>query len=79
MGVAQMIPPEVWWRVAESLWVRIEPLDDPLLRAKEHRVDVHYDGAGHVWWAVHGYNAGVRTRPVPPDDHDMAQMNGEPL
>lgn len=79
MGLTVTIPPAVWMRVAEALWVRVEPLQDPLLQANHHRVDVHDDGAGHVWLTVDGPNAGVRMQSVPPDDHDFAQMNGESL
>lgn len=79
MGHTQMIPPEQWWPMTSLLWVRVEPLDDPLLRAKEHRVDVHDDGQGHMWLVVEGANAGVRMQSARPDDHDFAQTNGEPL
>jgi hypothetical protein len=79
MGLTVTIPPAVWMRVAEALWVRIEPLDDPLLRQEAHRVDVHDTGRGQVWLVVDGPNAGVRIQSVPPDDYDFAQTTGEPL
>jgi hypothetical protein len=73
------IPPAVWMRLAAALWVRIEPLDDPLLRQETHRVDVHDDGTGHMWLAVDGANAGVRIQSAPPDDYDFTMTDGGPL
>lgn len=79
MGLTVTIPPAVWMRVGQALWVRVDPLDDPLLRRDVHRVDVHDDGAGHVWLTVDGNNAGVRVQSVPPEDHDFATTDGGPL
>jgi hypothetical protein len=79
MGLTVTIPPAVWMRVAQALWLRVEPLDDPLLRQEAHRVDVHDDGHGRVWLVVEGANAGVRMQSAPPDQHDFASTDGGPL
>lgn len=68
MAFVWTLPPHLWAQVATGIWVRIDALDDPLLRADLHRVTAHRDPAGHVWVDVRGFNAGVRVQSVPPED-----------
>jgi len=69
MAFAWTLPPHLWAQVATGIWVRIDALDDPLLRADLHRVTAHRDVMGRVWLVVDGNNAGVRVQSVPPDDY----------
>lgn len=75
--MAVTVHPGVWNQL-NGVWVKVLPLDDPLLRAATHRLTVHHDGR-HFWVEVAGNNAGVRAQTAPPDTLDFAITNGEPL
>lgn len=76
MAFSLMVTPGIWWQVGEGLWVYVQPLDDPLLCATEHRVDVHQQH-GMTWLRVAGNNAGVRVAPAP-GDQDVPLVDGDP-
>jgi hypothetical protein len=78
MAVTVTLPPDLWFEIA-GLWVRVTPLDDPLLRADLHRVTVHRDEPGNAWVHVDGNNAGVHLQSVPPDTYDIAPTDGGPV
>jgi hypothetical protein len=67
-----LVCPGQWNEPLPGIWVHVTVLDDPLLVAREHRLDVHRDGRDDVWITVSGNNAGVRVQSTPPStaDHD---------
>lgn len=72
VATTRTIPPAMWWNVG-GIWVRVEPLDDPLLRAELHRVTVDWS-EGHIRVQVAGNCAGIEWSTTEP-----AITDGEPL
>jgi hypothetical protein len=71
MGFSLLVRPAEWNEPLPGIWVYITPLDDPLLHAKEHRLNVHRNEQGEVWIIAGGNNAGVRVQSTPPDTADL--------
>jgi hypothetical protein len=70
--ISLLVRPGQWNEPLPGIWVHVTALDDPLLVAREHRLDVHRDDRGDVWITVSGNNVGVRVQSAPPNtaDHD---------
>jgi hypothetical protein len=79
MAVVVTMPPDLWMEVG-GVYIHITPVNDPLMYAYLHRVTVHRDPAsGHTSVQVAGNNAGVRCQTFPPETHDFARTDGDPL
>lgn len=65
------IPPGFWFDLGIGLWMRVEPLDDPLLRQDVHRTWGARDEHGNTWGQALGNNAGVMWQTVKPDEGEL--------
>ena len=75
--MVRTVPPADWFNVG-GIWVRITPLDDPLLRAELHRVTVDWR-TGHIRVHVAGNCAATEWSTDQPDTHDFMNIDGSPL
>jgi hypothetical protein len=79
MGHAEVVSADGRWRRVGGLWMRVRPLDDPLLSDPAVRVTVHITETGHAFVRCQGNCAGVDWQTVPPDVNDFAMIDGGPL
>jgi hypothetical protein len=65
------VPPGFWFDLGIGLYLRVEPLHDPLLRQDVHRTWGARDEHGNTWGQALGNNAGVMWQTVKPDEGEL--------